>query len=51
VLGQCPELGLGALCIRLLPGLVQLATDEGALRLGQVVEDVSSLVGFMPTSA
>ena len=40
VLGQRPELGLGALCVRLLPGLVQLATDESALRLGQVVKDV-----------
>src|SRR6266496_3665020 len=42
--GQVPQLLLGLLGVGLLPGLVQLAADEGALVLGQVVEHISPLV-------
>jgi hypothetical protein len=41
--GELPQLVFGVLGIGLSPSPVQLATDEGALILGQVVEHVFRL--------
>ncbi len=48
LLGQHYEVLLGASSIALLPGPTELATDQGALLVGQMVEDVLALVLTTP---
>jgi hypothetical protein len=48
LLGQHYEVLLAASGVALLPGPIELATDEGALLVGQMVEDVLPLVLTTP---